>query len=59
MISMTDEQIATGLSTKDTATQKLRHVYGSLWVLQFVKCRSDVLVLSCRTAPLSDETYTT
>ena len=23
MISMTDEQIATGLSTKDTATQKL------------------------------------
>ena len=39
MISMTDEQIATGLSTKDTATQKLRHVYGSLWVLTFVKPR--------------------
>jgi len=32
MINMTDEQIATGLSTKDTATLKLRHVYGSLWV---------------------------
>ena len=26
LFSMTDEQIATGLSTKDTATQKLQHV---------------------------------
>ena len=39
LFSMRDEQIATGLSTKDTATQKLRHLYSSLWVLlQFVKC---------------------
>ena len=29
MISMTDEQIATGLSTKDTATQKLRLLMGT------------------------------
>ena len=38
LFSMRVEPIATGLSTKDTATQKLRHLYGSLWVLQFVKC---------------------
>ena len=56
---MTDEQISTGLSAKDTATQKLQHVYGSLWVLPFLKCRSGVLLLSGRTARLSDETYTT
>ena len=53
------KQIATGLTTKDTATQKLRHVYGSLWVLQFLKWRSGVPVLSVSTTPLSDETYTT
>ncbi|XP_010795031.1 myosin phosphatase Rho-interacting protein-like [Notothenia coriiceps] len=34
MISVTDEQIATGITTKETATKILRHVSGSLWKLQ-------------------------
>ena len=43
LYSMTDEQIATGLSTKDTATQKCG-MYSSLWVLQCVKCATPLIV---------------
>ena len=60
MISVTDEQIATGLSTKDKATQTLRHVHGSLWVLTFLEVaerRSGALRQNC--TPVTDETYTT
>jgi len=52
---MTDKQTATGLTTKDTAMQKTQHVYSSLSVLQFLKCRSGVPVRSGSTTPLLQE----
>ena len=54
---MTDEQIATGLTTKDTAT--CNHVAKTAACVRLLMGTAICEVPERRSAPLSDETYTT